>query len=100
MPVSHHAKQRIKERIGVPKKSTERTFELALKRGLHHRDATGNLHKWMTSQITNKKGVQGVIYNQKLFLYNSKEILITVITVPNNLAKLVKICSDKSLNKE
>lgn len=93
--ITKHGSSRIRERIGVNKKSTLRQAELALERGLTHADTKGKLEKWVNSKTLTHK-VKGEaffeyrIYNSKLFVFRSAEsnTLITVIEVPNNLRKI------------
>ena len=53
MVVTKHAKQRMKKRCGLNEKSADRLAHIALKKGLHHKDLTGNLKKvggWIVFQ--------------------------------------------------
>lgn len=47
MKVTKHAKQRMKERCGLNKKSTDRMAEIAYQNGLQHKELSGNLKKWV-----------------------------------------------------
>ena len=45
MIVTKHAKQRIKQRCGVNKKSADRMAKIAYENGVKHSELTGNLRK-------------------------------------------------------
>lgn len=76
------------EKIGIPKKSIQRQFELALKRGYRHGQTKGQLNKWVTSvSLAKKYPTSCIVYNNHLFVTNNYETLITVLKVPPNLSK-------------
>lgn len=87
MTITNHAKDRLKERCGLNKKSKDRMVQRVLKNGIHHRDTKGRLHKWITSLYFNNKDDNNIrVYGQKAYIFHS-DILITVIEIPNNLKK-------------
>lgn len=93
--ITKHGSERVRERIGVNKKSTLRQAELALERGLTHSDTKGKLEKWvnsktLTHKVKGKAFCEYRIYNSKLFVFENAESnkLITVIEIPNNLRKI------------
>lgn len=68
--VTRHAEKRIRQRLGINKKATERNAEKALQCGVTHAEATGQLCKYLDG----------------IFLRNYKPI--TVLPLPRNLWKL------------
>ena len=100
--ITKHGSERIRERIGVNKKSALRQAELALSRGLKHSDTKGRLKKWIDSKVlTHKRSKHAFneirIYNSKLFVFESEDIenLITVIEIPNNLKDIANKINKK-----
>lgn len=88
MTVSNHGGKRIRERIGVNKKSVERQFSLALERGYRQHELKGKLKKWVTTKVfATGKPKECIIYNNNCFVVDSNEVLITVLPVPGNLHK-------------
>ncbi len=85
--VTRHGEKRLKERMGIPKKSCERQYQMAMERGLPHGKMTGSLYKWVTAQAF-KQPVKGhyYIYSNNLFIVK-QEALVTVIPLPANLLK-------------
>ena len=68
--VSHHARKRIKERIGISEKAADRQATLALERGFTHKQLKGRLYKWATGIILKYEHHPTVrLYNMKLFFF-------------------------------
>lgn len=88
---SNLGKKRMKEHMGLGKKSTDRQADLAKERGLYHKDMTGHLHKWVTGisgRYSQGNGGKYIIYNRNLFVFtHDYNKLITVIPLPTNLHK-------------
>ena len=58
MKVTKHARLRMKERCGFPKKAQERMTEKVFSEGITHAQTKGRLNKWITglySKNTNAK---------------------------------------------
>lgn len=95
--VSNHANSRMRERIGINKKSCQRLAEKAYNDGIASIDATGELRNYM-NYVANKHHNNAFVrlYGDKVFIYakefdeiakTTKLILVTVIQIPNNLTK-------------
>lgn len=88
MRVTKTGAKRTNEKIGIPKKSIERQFQLALERGYRHGQTKGRLYKWITSVALSEKYSRScIVYNNHLFVTDKSEVLITVLKVPANLSK-------------
>lgn len=100
---TQHGKERIKERIGIGYKGADRQVNLALERGLTHKDCKSRLLKWVDSQILKGKKENTAfnsvrIFNSKLFIFDGdEERLITVINVPKNLQPIINKIFKKKL---
>lgn len=88
MRVTKSGAKKTNEKIGIPKKSIERQFELALERGYRHGQTKGRLYKWITSvALSGKYSRSCIVYNNHLFITDKNEVLITVLKIPANLSK-------------
>lgn len=89
--VTSHAKDRIKERLGVNKKSSKKVTKIALEKGLNIDELTGPLLKFAEQKISaNNNAVNNVaVYNEKLFLFENKR-LVTVIPLGLKLKKIAQ----------
>lgn len=100
MRVTKHANKRIHERINIPKTAIDRLAMKALEQGITHKEATGQLSKYLDKLfLTHKNNAKMRVYNQKVFIFASDETLITVMELPTNLKKVaekIKSRRDKS----
>lgn len=100
MQISQHSQKRMKERIGVPKKSHQRQLELAIGRGLRHNECKGNLFKWVNQHVPKSpEGSQFIIYNNNLFVIAKDGVLVTVLPLPASLQKLASKLQKKKKEK-
>lgn len=92
--ITKHGSERVNRRMGIPKKSVNRQFKLALERGTKHGDTKGRLNKWVTKIALNSQNPHHVVlYNGHAFVYaiqGDEPLLITVLPIPGNLMKVVK----------
>jgi len=97
LKISTHAYKRGKERIGLPKRSIPRQFELALTKGISQNDAKGRVKKYLDGVATHVDVPHHVcIWNNHVFIYSVQTTLedriatlITVLPLPANIARLV-----------
>ena len=92
--VTRHAKQRLKERSGLNKKSVQRIAEKAYINGICHNETKGQLNKWIAGVYFKNSDANNIrVYGDKLYLFHD-EILITVLQIPhrftNNMADFIK----------
>ena len=101
MKVSDHAKKRIKERCGLPKKAIEKNALLALDAGITHSESKGRLKKYMDYlYLSHKQGGKLRIYGNHVYIFTNQDNLITVIPLPNEYRNAVsKIMTRKLLNE-
>ena len=89
--VTRHAKKRIRQRLGINKKATEREAEKALRFGVTHAEAKGKLCRHLDGIfLTNYKPNNMRVYNHSVYLFRDTR-LITVMQLPKQLW----ICADK-----
>lgn len=93
--VSKHAEKRLKERLGLQKKSIQRAAEIAYTKGIKHDETNGNLNKWITSVYFNNTAANNIrLYNDKAWIFTDNR-LITVLQIPSSLKKNVKDALDR-----
>lgn len=98
--VTRHAEKRLKERMGLSKKSCKRATETAYYKGLRHKETVGNLNKWVTSlYFTNRVANNIRIYGDKAWIFAGRTLL-TVLQVPNSLKKSVDEAFDNKRIEE
>jgi predicted HAD superfamily Cof-like phosphohydrolase len=88
--VSHHAEQRIKDRIGVSKKIADKVAERALEKGITHSETTGRLRRLIDALYLKDRRANNIrIYAEKIYLF-ADNTLITVINLPNKYKKILE----------
>lgn len=86
--VTNHANKRIRERIGVNKKSTDALATKALGEGLSHNELKGGLKKYVDGLYFRSKTANNLkVLHDKVYIFKDN-VLITVITLPHNLARI------------
>lgn len=89
MVVTKNGTKKMKKRMGINSKSSERQSELALENGLHPNEIKGKLQKWVNFTVMSYKYKRYiVIYNGMAFVYESTQMkLLTVLTLPPHVRK-------------
>lgn len=83
--LTHHSEKRMRQRLGINKRATEKHAEKALRYGVTHADARGKLCKYMDGIfLNNYRPTNMRIYNHATYLFRGTT-LITVLPLPNNL---------------
>lgn len=91
MKISHHAKQRLKERCGLQEKSLDRMAQRAFEQGVTHAQTKGRLNKWITKLYFKNQTASNIrVCGEKCYLFDRNETLITVMDIPNGLKKDLK----------
>jgi len=81
--VSDHASQRIRKRVGIPKKSVDTNARKALEHGITHKEASGRLRRYFEYLFLSKGiGTDIRIYGGFVYIF-TKKALITVFPLPN-----------------
>ena len=98
--ISEHAYDRMKERLGLSKKSATRMAKVAYLEGISHGETNGRLYKYISSQAYAhmRKGFCLKIYGEAVYCFvNGQDeetgedvtSLVTVWVIPQNLKKQV-----------
>ena len=88
--ITEHAYMRAKERLSLSAESLDRLAERAYNEGLKHSDTRSRLNRWMDGLYLEHRSADNIrLYGENAFIF-SKETLITVFQVPNDLRKFLK----------
>lgn len=81
--VSRHGEKRLRQRVGLPKKAVERNAQKALVDGIDHRNAPGDLRRYLAALYNRYDGNGNNIkvYNDKVYIFHDT-VLITVLNLP------------------
>lgn len=80
--VTRHAGKRIRQRLGINKRSTEKAAEKALQFGITHAEAKGKLSRHLDGIfLLNYKPTNMRVYNHSVYLFHGVT-LITVLPLP------------------
>lgn len=83
--VTKHAEKRIRQRLGINKKSTDKAAEKALQFGITHAETKGKLHRHLDGIfLLNYKPTNMRVYNHSVYLFRDTK-LITVLPLPRKL---------------
>ena len=83
--VSDHARQRIKERCGISKKSADRVCALATRRGVVRENTKGALRKWLDNNVRDNRDL--LVYGDKAFVISAENVVVTVLQIPQCLTR-------------
>ena len=85
--ITDHAYEMAKDRLSMNRGSFEKLAGKAFLLGVKQADSAGNLKKYIDSKYFVAKSANNIrIYGENLFVF-SKNTLITVYQIPNNLRK-------------
>lgn len=80
--VTRHGEKRVKERIGLSKKSVQKNAGKALLEGITHSEAKGSLSKYLDGIYLLKRCSNNMrVYNRMVYLFRGN-ILMTVLLLP------------------
>jgi len=102
--LTDHSSERLKERVGLPKRAHRRMAKLAMKRGFSPAAASGEFRFWLDSEAfygdteEDRRNVMLRVHGYKLYVFrrrrhtrsrNAYALLITVLNIPKKLWKAV-----------
>jgi len=98
--LTHHARQRLKQRVGLNKKSANRVADRALGLGLRHAELKGSLIKYANELYLKNKNINNLrIYGEHVYLFHDY-VLITVFHLPRNLKKIAHKINNNRVPRE
>ena len=87
--VTKHAMKRTKERLGLPKRVSEKNAEKALLYGIRHKETSGSLHRYIEVLYWKNQAANNIrIYCNSVYIFND-DTLITVFPLPQKYRKTV-----------
>lgn len=92
MIITRHARKRIKERMGLPKKAIHRHMYKVIQSGIHQDQMIGRLREYAILVIESHDNNcnSTLLYGHHLFLFNDS-VLVTVLDVPTELKELATL---------
>jgi len=99
--ITKHADKRMRERIGIPRKALKKKAEIALERGVAHKECTGRLKKYVDWVfLSHVKGSDIRLFGEHVYIFTNSR-LVTVLPLPNiykdAVRKLIKRKEEKTL---
>lgn len=80
--VTKHAQRRMKERLGISKRTTLKNAKKALEVGIKHSETSGSLHRYISSLYWKERTANNArIYCDSVYIFHN-ETLITVFPLP------------------
>lgn len=80
--ISHHAKERGKQRAGLDAKALERTASIALEKGISAGETAGSLRRYLDGVAREHKTTPR-IHGNHVFFFGRDNCLVTVIELPH-----------------
>lgn len=83
--VTRHAAKRIRQRLGLNKRATQRHAQLAFDQGFSHAQARGRLKRHMNRLFLDHGNATNMrVYGEFIYLF-AQDVLITVVPLPHNM---------------
>lgn len=90
MIVTRHAEQRIRERVGLPKRIADKAAAKALSDGVRRTETTGRLRRYLDALYHARNEANNIcVWADKVYLFHNV-ILITVLNLPNDYKNAYK----------
>lgn len=97
--ITEHAKDRMRERCGVKRKSVERLAKIAYEKGLTHAETAGALNGYLTSLYFYNGTANNIrLYGDKIYIF-CNDVLVTVYDTPKRFQGTVNKLMRKRRNK-
>lgn len=98
MKPTRHSKKRIRQRVGINKKSVEKLATSALTNGIPAKETTGQLKAYLTKINMRDRPSNNIrVYNRIIFVFNNDR-LITVFNLPTKYHKFEDAIKQKRKN--
>jgi len=90
MNITDHAKSRIKERLGLPKRAIKRHVDNVFNVGYKHGVFSGRVKRYLDGQFLKYRSATNMrVFSGYLYIF-SKDTLITVYELPKKYKSLIK----------
>ena len=97
--VSNHGADRIRERVGLPKKAVDKNVERAFEKGLKHGELSGGLRRFIDALYLEHRMANNIrIYCGMVYLFCGN-VLVTVVPLPQKYRKKADILWKEKQNE-
>ena len=91
--ITEHAKKRMKERNGLPKKSLQRIADKVLEKGIRRENIKGCIRQWMDNLYSGDNNSRDfILYGHMVYITGKDDAIVTVLHVPRKLVKACRNC--------
>ncbi len=91
MEISKHGWKRLKQRMGLPKKILEKKVYEAFEKGVRFDNACGRVKRYIYKTYCGNKHLGNIrIHGGFIFLFDNRDTLVTVWTIPANVQKALQ----------
>lgn len=94
MPVTFHGKKRVKERLGIPHRAANRSFEHVIAKGKKRFEFTGNVRRYLEMLALKGKrygtNAEPIVFGDYIFLVAEEgngPFLVTTVPMPKKFRK-------------
>ena len=89
--LTHHAKKRAKQRLGINKRSSQKQADKALEFGLLNNEFSGSFRRYLDGLYFKYETAGAVrVYGEHVYLFNTEDVLITIMHVPTKYKRLAR----------
>ena len=89
MPVTFHGKKRVKERLGIPHRAVQRSFDSVIAKGKKHTEFTGQLRRYLDMLAMKGRrygtNAEPIVFGDHIFLVAEEghgPFLVTTVPLP------------------
>jgi hypothetical protein len=99
--ITDHAEERVRKRVGIPRKAVKKNAEIALEKGVTHKECSGRLKKYVDYlYLSHRRGNNIRLWGDHVYIFTTEK-LITVFPIPKMYRNAVhKILSRRENNNE
>lgn len=94
--ITRHGGQRVRKRLGKPKKSVARIATRALEKGLGQKDVKGRLNRYLEKLWHFGYANNIRLFQEQVFIFDGEK-LVTVFPLPSKLKKLFKAAKNQMI---
>ena len=95
-PITEHAAERAKERLGLNRRAIARLAASALESGISPVDTRGSLRKYLDVKAALHPGCEPLIHGMFVFIFGREDALITVWELPHEFRRSAESAKKKA----
>lgn len=99
--VTWHGKNRLKERVGIPKRASQKQTQRAFEKGITHKETVGSLRNYLDGVFLREGTANNIrVWNGSVYIFKD-ETLLTVYALPTRFRKTeLTLMKKKKENQE